>query len=253
MQNQTAIKMPGTKALPSGTSRTVRSTMDTVLVTQSGVEQWKLPPFQRPLKQNTKVLAVAEHIKAGGGIIPGVITIGVLKGEKYVVDGQHRIFAFKLSAMVEGIADVRMCYFDSMAEMGEEFVNLNSVVAKMTPDDILRGLEGTMPELVSIRSTCPFIAYGNVRRNPGGPMLSMSTALRAWFGGCAEVPSSSILPARELPARLTQQETANLCEFYKSVFAAWGVDNEYSRMWGALNLTILAWLWRRVVLTTQPG
>ena len=37
-----------------------------------------------------EVRALAEQIKGGDGVIPGVLTIGILDKERYVVDGQHR-------------------------------------------------------------------------------------------------------------------------------------------------------------------
>src|SRR5687767_9903420 len=129
----------GYKAAP----RSVRSRMDTILLTPAVVAKWKTPPFQRPLKINAKVLALAEALKQSGGVLPGVITLGDVDTDRYVVDGQHRVQAFLLSELTEGYADVRICAFDNLAEMGQEFVDLNSSLVRIGPDDVLRGLEGT--------------------------------------------------------------------------------------------------------------
>lgn len=253
MSQTNVIKMPGVQQLPEKTPRNLRSTMDTVLVTRDGLKSWKLPPFQRPLHVNSKLLAIAEEIRVNGGLIPGIITIGVLNKEKYVIDGQHRLEAFRLSGLQEGLADIRLCYFDSMAEMGDEFVALNSQIVKLRPDDILRGLEGCMPAIQFIRKQCPFVGYDNIRRGSAAPILSMALGLRAWFISAPEVPVSGCGSARALAERLDDDEARRISHFLGCCFEAWGIDKEYSKMWCSLNLTISAWLWRRVVIfVTNP-
>jgi hypothetical protein len=253
MSQTNAIKMPGVQQLPEKTPRNMRSTMDTVLVTRDGLKSWKLPPFQRPLRVNAKLIAISEEIKGNGGMIPGIITIGVLNKEKYIIDGQHRLEAFRMSALHEGLADIRLCYFDTMAEMGDEFVSLNSSIVKLLPDDILRGLEGCMPSIQFIRKQCPFIGYDNIRRGQSSPILSMALALRAWFMSAPEVPVSGCGSARGLAERLDDDEARRVSHFLGCCFEAWGNDKEYAKMWGSLNLTITAWLWRRVVVfATNP-
>ena len=126
---------------------------DTVMVTKDTLQDWNSPPFQRPLKVNARVLALAESIKADGGVIPGIIALGELKGKTYIIDGQHRLEAFKISGIEEGYCDIRIHKFDSIEKMGEEFVQLNSRLVNMKPDDILRGLEGMIPALQMIRGS----------------------------------------------------------------------------------------------------
>ena len=64
--------------------RTTHTTMDTIEVTPNLVRSWKLPPFQRALRVNEKVQTLAQHIKEQGGVIPGIMTIGVLDKERYL-------------------------------------------------------------------------------------------------------------------------------------------------------------------------
>lgn len=253
MAQSNVIRLPGVSPVPEKTPRNMRSTMDTVLVTKEGIKAWKIPPFQRPLRVNAKLLAISEDIKHNGGVVPGILTIGVLNKEKYVIDGQHRIEAFKLSELDEGLADVRMCYFDSMAEMGDEFVSLNSQIVKLRPDDILRGLEGSMPTIASIRKACPFVGYDNIRRGKAAPIVSMALALRAWLISIPEVPVSGCGSVRSIAERLDMDEAHRVSHFLQCCFAAWGMDTEYSKMWGSLNLTIAAWLWRRCVIASLSG
>ena len=113
--------------------KAVQSKMDTLIITQAMVNQWKTPPFQRPVRINAKVQAVIEQIKSAEAV-EGVLTLGALRTEPsqlYIVDGQHRVEAFRLSEISEAIADVRVCIFANMAEMSEEFVRLNSSLVKM--------------------------------------------------------------------------------------------------------------------------
>src|ERR1039458_1876052 len=130
-------------------------------------------------------------MKLDNGVWPGVVTLGVMDGATYIIDGQHRRQAFLISELEEGYTDVRTLYTGSMAELGEEFVNLNSQLVRMRPDDILRGLEGVVPALARIRSACPCIGYDFVRRNAQAPIVSMSAILRQWKGSSFEVPTNN--------------------------------------------------------------
>jgi hypothetical protein len=236
--------------------KSVRSAMETMLFTREEIEGWKLPKFQRPLRINDKVLALSEEIKQNGGIIPGVLTLGRVGKDKefYIVDGQHRVEAFKVSERAECIADVRMVSFDTMGEMADEFVNLNSRLVNMRPDDILRGLEESMPALRRIREGCDFVGYGSVRRGASNsPMIGMSQLLRAWHMSGPEVPAQNAPPATTLAATIDNNEAEKIIVFMNIVRSAWGTDPENFRLWGSLNLTICMWLWRRLVLDKARG
>lgn len=232
--------------------------MDTKIFSIEEVNEWKIPPFQRPLRTNAKVLSLAEVMRQEGGSIPGVVTLGHIANDKtvWLVDGQHRAEAFKLSGLPECIADVRMCSFDSMAEMAEEFVGLNSALVKMRPDDILRGLEGSNAALKFIREHCEFVGYDQIRRNSStAPAVSMSALLRCWASSAGETPGGAQrqIPAHVHAASLDRLAAEKLVVFLQVARAAWGGDVEYARLWGALNLTICMWLWRRLVLEEERG
>lgn len=242
----TPAKLSVLRGLKEAPRSAPRSRMDTMEISQDGVEKWKRPPFQRPLKINAKVRAIAEELKKTG-VLEGVLTLGILKGVWYLVDGQHRIEAFKIAAVPTAYCDVRIIEFEDMAEMADEFTKLNDSINKMTPDDRLRAMEQASPGLQLIRERCPFVGYDQLRRSEGGPILSMSLALRCWFGSGPEVPQNSGSVV-DVAKALTEDEAAQLCDFLEVVFKAWGRDKEYSRLWGALNLQLVAWLWRRTVV-----
>lgn len=230
------------------------SKMETMLFTREDATSWIVPPFQRPLRVNDKVRAVAEELKANGGFIAGVLTLGRLHNDKgtYIVDGQHRIEAFKISELREAIADVRTVTFDNMADMAEEFVLLQQSLVRMRPDDILRGIEASTRSLKIIRETCPFVGYGLVTRNgsQNSPVISMAVVLRYWVGSEGETPvanktgSSSAQTAHEID----DLEVTSLCKFLHVAHAAWGRDPSYGRLWGGLNIGLCMWMYRRLVL-----
>jgi hypothetical protein len=223
------------------------TSVDTILVTKGVIKEWKLPPFQRPLRVNAKVLEVVEKIKQDE-VFPGILTIGILGGQRYIVDGQHRCHAFLLSELDEAFTDVRYRYYESMEEMAEDFVNLNSQMVKMGPDDILRGLESTNEGLVSIRKRCPFVGYDQIRRGTASPIVSMSAALRCWYGAKRDIPASVGHSAAAVSKMMTTVEADELVSFLNSAMVAWGKDKEYHKLWGNLNLTLCMWIYQRVVL-----
>lgn len=236
------------KVIPIKTHSTTHTRTDTILVTSSVIASWKSPPFQRPLRVNDKVLALVEKIKTDGGVIPGVITLGMIGRDTYLLDGQHRTHAFLLAEIAEGFADVRVHQFTDMGDMGEEFVNLNSRLVNFRPDDILRGLEEALPTLRTIRQKCPYVGYDMVRRGGNSPILSMSTLLRCWHGSGQETPTNSGGSALQLAKLMTLDDSDALIKVLMLVEKAWGRHLEYARLWGALNLTLCFWLYRRLVV-----
>lgn len=227
-----------------------KTVVDTILVTPEKVRTWKSPVFQRQLRENRKVQALAEQLKNDGGVWPGIVTLGFFNGETYLIDGQHRAHAFIMSGLAEGYSDVRIHYFNSMAEMGDEFVKLNSQLVVLRPDDILRGLESSMPALKVIRGECPFIGYDVVRRSEKAPIVSMSMVLRSWRAGINEVPASTGgEAARVVASGMDETEVRYFAEFMNIAYKAFGRDVEYQRLWARLNLTLSVWMYKHLVLS----
>jgi hypothetical protein len=156
-----------------------------------------------------------------------------------------------MSGLDDGYTDIRTHHFNSMAEMGEEFVRLNSQLVRLRPDDILRGLEASVPVLLEIRKRCPFVGYDMIRRGDNAPIVSMSAVLRTWRGAAGDVPSSRTVgtSAMGLANDLTNEEARPLIEFLTIAGEAFGRDPEYNRLWNSLNMVICMWLYRRMVVT----
>lgn len=230
-----------------------RTSVDTILFTREDAEGWKLPPFQRPLKVNQKVIDASKDIQESGGVIPGVLTLGKINNVTYKLDGQHRIHAALMTELPEFYADVRIAEFDSMAEMGEEFVKLNSSLVKLKPDDILRGLEASTPALGQIRRACPYVGYDMIRRNDRAPILSMSMLIKAWNAAGKETPQSGGTAASVIVDQFTTEEVDQLITFLTLCWHAWGRDEQTKRLWSAINLTLCAWIYRHQVIATIPS
>jgi len=229
-------------------NKATRSVVDTILITLQVLKSWANPPFQRPLRVNAKVMALADRISQDNGVIPSPITLGIVNNIIYLVDGQHRREAWYQSGCTEGAADIIIYYLDSISELGRLFVELNSRLVSMRPDDVLRALEGTTPALHKIHTKCPFIGYDQIRRGTTSPMLSMATALRSWFGSVAEVPTSGGLSAMSMAEQINADDADRLIDGLLTFNRAWGRDAEYARLWNNLNLCITMWLYKRTVL-----
>lgn len=230
--------------------KAVRSKMDTLILTPKIIDSWVAPPFQRPLKINERVRTIGEELKHNGGVIDGVLTLGTIDGESpvYLLDGQHRIAAMRISELAECIADVRICSFAHMGEMGDEFVKLNTAIVRMSPDDVLRGMEGVIPIIHNIKEACPFVGYENIRRGTTSAILSMSSALRTWSGSASETPKQQTTSAVHIAREVSAVEAQELIHFLNLARSAWGNDPQNHRLWTALNLCLCMWLYRKLVM-----
>lgn len=233
-------------------ARESRSMMETLLIDAGTLEKWKDPPFQRPLKINDKVRELADELKRNGGVIKGTIEIGIVAaGEEagmYLCDGKHRMQAFTLSGMPECIADVSFKNYDSLAEMAIDFVELNTRLVNFQPDDNLRAFEGSSTGLQTIRRLCPYVGYGNIKRNYSSALLSMSAVLKQWDGSAAETPTVGRGRSSDMAKMLTGEEAEKIAEFLNTALVAWSRDPAYGRLWLSLNITVCMWMWRRLVL-----
>jgi hypothetical protein len=249
-----AAQIVGAKRAPAAE----RSYTDTLVITPETVSEWVLPHFQRPKRINDKVRTMAKEI-AETEVVPGVLTLGRLQDDLesgvsevtlYIVDGQHRLESFKESGLKEALANVHVMTFEDMGEMADAFVDLNTALVRMKPDDVLRGLEDSTPVLQKVRAACPFVRY-----NPGGQgnacgHVSMSLVLRAWFAATQDTPhgNPNSLNTREVLATYDSLSTEQLIIFLKTAKEAWGDDRDNSRLWATLNLSLCAWVFRRQVM-----
>ena len=253
MTNVTPIRPNGeTPEVPQPRRKTRTAVTETKLLTADDLRSWQIPPVQGIFKVNKKVLGYIEDLKESGGIIGGVITLGRLPNDPrlWIVDGLHRTSGALVTELLEFIAEVRIIDFPNMGELADEYVKMNTPFRGKRPDDILRAMEENLPCLKLLRAQCDFIGYGNVRRAvTGSPVIGMSQVLKCWFGSKQETPGTSggINP-RGLAEQIDEKDIEQLSAFLNTVYAAWGNDPEYYRLWGALNLTMCMWIYHQLVL-----
>ena len=91
----------------TSSEKMTRTVVDTILVTPTIVKQWKAPPFQRPVRENDKVRALAEKLKIDDGVWPGIVTLGVLAGETFLLGDRDRSPAYQRikASFVERLRD----------------------------------------------------------------------------------------------------------------------------------------------------
>jgi hypothetical protein len=226
--------------------------METKLLSLGEMFSWILPPFQREEVQTKKVIEFADELRTNQGMVGGVILLGVLRGAEesavYLVDGQQRRKACEISGQAEFIADVCTKHYNSMADMAEDFKRVNGRLVPFKPDDLLRACELSHPTLKQLRDRCPFIGYGNIRRyEDRSPTLSVSIALKCWFGSGQPTPVAQG-QAVALLDQLDEIQSQNLSVFLLMAHKAWGNDRQYGRLWANLNLTMCMYLYRKLVL-----
>ena len=242
----------------SEAEKQTHTTVDTISFTPDEARSWHVPPFQREVKVNTKVSELAATIKRDGGVLPGVITFAIVAEEKergtQLIDGQQRREAFLISEQPEGFADVRTVFCKTTAEAAEEFVRLNSHLVCMKPDDILRGMQPVYPVLEILTTNCPFTGYSYARNKNSSVLLSVSAIVRAWHASHLEVPGTGAgRSSADIVRNMTIEDTDQLTKFLKCCYAAWGRDIEHNRLWSSLNITLCAWLYRRLVISISPA
>ena len=233
-------------ALKTKAQKTTRSNVDTIMFMIAEAAAWKKPPFQRDLSKNKKYWEVVDLIKNDGGCIPGIITLAVLDGVKYVCDGQHRISAFFESGCPVGYSDVRIIYCDDMGEMAKEFKNLNGRISSMKADHNLHAMDEEYPVLKQIQKICQFVGYSKTST------VGMNSIIKAWLNSGSDALTSSFTVSGQ-SHRLAEidDDLIDLTTLLKAAHAAWGKDIEYKRLWGELNMTLVMWMYRVLVLSPK--
>jgi hypothetical protein len=248
--------MPFAKPEAAPSRQFEKTQMETKLLSLDEMFRWKLPPFQREERQTQKVLEFAEELKCNGGMVSGTILLGMLRGQEdtvYLVDGQQRRHGCEISTMEEFIADISLKTYDSMADMAEDFKRANGRLVPFKPDDLLRAYEVTHVHLKQLHDDCPFIGYVNIRRNDDkGAVLSMSCALRCWFGSALVTPALQN-QAVTLLDQLDESQRQCMTIFLRTAHNAWGTDRSYGRLWANLNLLMTMYLYRKLVLDPVPS
>lgn len=235
------------------TKNPLRSKTELLILEPDIVNEWVIPEgVQRNLHVNKHVCNLRDELLSNGGVLTSIISLGRVAGDPrtFVVDGMHRLEAFKMAGIPELYVEVKTTDFDSMADLAKEFVKAQTPLVRMTPDDSLRAMANFTPALAAVKEKCSFVGYDNVRRKGGGTMLSMSAVIRTWTGSRGETPSltSNGKSAQDMAHDLDEKEVENLCRFLNLAFAVWNVNPEYFGLWANLNMCMTMWLYRTLVI-----
>lgn len=263
----TIIRMPGLMPVPRSVPKRDLAQTEVKLVTPEKMAEWQLPPFQRGFKPTDDVhkaagdmqLEAAHDPEEAFCTIPGIITVGVFKGDKYLLDGQHRRGAFIIAAgevIVHGgvsvknaLVEVRQKAFATMREMAEEYKELNSKLRVTTADDVLKAIAYDDPNMIRIAEACPWIGYDLTgKENRAKYLLSMSAAIRTWIGSNGVVPSNGPKASEIVEKMMSSEMASQIVDFFSACVEAGWLAPQAKRLWSTLNLGIVMWMWRRLVL-----
>jgi hypothetical protein len=238
-------------ALKTKAQRTTRTRVDTIAFTLEEMESWKRPSFQREITVTKKMKQAVEFITESGGVFPGVITLGVIDGTKeiYKIDCHHRCEAFKQTGCTTGYSDVRWLY-GTMEDFADEYRRLNEQISPTRPDDRLRAAAVSNPQIEKLRSSCKVVAYGRRAAGERKISVSMSSVLRAWHNASRSIPAArgKAASAVEIVDQISDSDLNHLIKLIHLCESAWGRDLEYAALWGQMNLTMVMWLYTRMVV-----
>jgi hypothetical protein len=222
---------------------------DTISFTVDDIDKWKRPEFQREVKHTSRFKDCAELIKENDGVIPGIVTLGVENGTNdiYKVDGNHRTEAAKSTGLRNFYADVRYIY-GTMEDFAEEYSRLNEQISTTKPDDRLRAAAVINPRINRLLALCKVVGFKATRK----PKLkiSMSSALRAWGNACKGTPATRgrAAAATDIIKNMSDGDFGHFENLLGHCERAWGRDEEYANLWGQMNLTMVMWLYCRLVV-----
>ncbi len=242
MTNVIPLKTKSQKATGSST--------DTIALDLDKVKSWKRPSFQRDIKRTKRFDECVEYIKANDGVLPGIITLGVLDGtgEVYKIDGNHRCECFVESGCKVGYADVRYVY-GSMEDFAAEYSRLNEQISRTNPDDRLRAAAVGNHKIERLRSSCKVVSFSSTKRR-GKTSVSMSSLLRAWNNACRDTPAArgKAAAAVDIMEEMDNFTLDHLINLINACENSFGREGEYASLWGQLNMTTVMWLYVQMVM-----
>lgn len=229
--------------------KTTRTRTDTISFTVEDIDKWKRPLFQREVKHTARFKDCAELIRTNDGVIPGMVTLGIENGTNdiYKVDGNHRTEAAKATGLGLFYADVRYVY-GTMEDFAEEYSRLNEQISATRPDDRLRAAAVINPRINRLIATCKVVGFKAGKK----PKLkiSMSSVLRAWNNASRGTPATRgrAAAATDIIKAMSDADFQHLTNLLGHCERAWGRDEEYSNLWSQMNLTMVIWLYCRLVI-----
>ena len=208
-----------------------------------------IPEFQRKFERNKKFEAAKVDI-INTREIGGEITIGMLDGKAQPIDGQHRLHAFldtDLQAVKVTIIEFSNGTYQDYAR---EFTLRNSSIRALASDDRLRGMAPNLPLIKRLVEDFPWLNFTTAKNKD---ILSVSIVLAVWNRSNHDTPSGTRAVA-DIALEINDDEYLRLAAFMQCCQRAWGEPKRDNKvMWGSLTLTMVAWLFRRIVHPKEPS
>lgn len=217
---------------------------ETQLVNDAFWSSLKRPDWQRNVKENRAVIELAEQYRNKTMTMhQGSIVVGIVDGEKYLVDGQHRRLAQEIAGVEEMYAVVEYHWCQDMEELSKLWDLKNRQINKTKSNDILKSKENRSTVLQIIRAK----TNGRVGYDSNG--LSMSQVIRMWAGTGSPIPTTTGgIPAERVIEFMKDEDAYQLADFINACHSAWGSTKEVLPLWRTPNLITCAWLYRRLLI-----
>jgi hypothetical protein len=220
---------------------------ETKVVTREELLSWRVPKFQRDCHiERRPVQQFAQQIVEKGGVIAGVFHHGLVLDDPVVwlVDGQQRRAAAETTDFQKFQVNIRMTLFQSVAEMAQAYLDDQTQLVAHRVDDKLKAMQYTHPPLRKlIRSSCAGIE--RIRATESSPRVSAATAIRAWSVSARDFPAGRASAGTRIADELTDDNVDSLIRFLSLTKEAWPWGRESNALWGALNMTMCSWFYRR--------
>lgn len=211
------------------------------LLAKTGV--WKIPDWGREPKVNRHVLSVAEDLKECNHL-SSTLVLGVYDNTIWRIDGNHRLLGFLLSGIPNMLAHCMVHYCDGHKDMYRIYKIYQRHLRTPTKDDNLKGLAETRDPLQTIKNRCKFVTYETVN-DTESRRIRMSAVIRAWYDSVPYIPKHIRANIEEQAVKIEETEARKIVEFLLACKE--GLSIQVPFLWKPINITLLMWLYRRLV------
>ena len=220
-----------------------------VLLTIDDLEYLMKPPCQRFVSKTKRVERLTEEMLKTGRLGVGILLVmGLPNGEVHLVDGNHRIEAFRNSGLKSIIVSVQTKSAKTYKDIAEEYIRCQCSLKTSTVDDKLKGIAVGHPPLQKIAQFCTFVTYKRASTR-SDCLISMSDVVHCWFDASTNPPTrysgDKGIPIEECAKLITDKDAACIIEWLLVCQISLGTVNRV--LWAPLNMTLCLWLYKQMV------
>ena len=204
---------------------------------------WKLPNWGREPKSNDIVVSVAADLQVNPHL-KSTLILGIYDNAIWKIDGNHRLLGFLTSGLPSMTAYCMFHKCTSHEDMYRIYRIYQRHIRTPTKDDNLKGFEVTHPPLKTISSKCKFVTYGSLKDYETS-RIKMTSVVQAWFDSLSYLPKHVRSNIEEQAKKIDESAARKINEFL--MVCKEGLTLQISVLWKQINITLLLWLYRRVV------